>query len=190
MSKQLLTDLAQELSEGRVLVLVGAGVSVAAAEGQNAASWSGLLRDGIERAASVGQPRPKGMWKERQFQALDGDLLDWLGVAEQVEARLRKSGEFPRWMHDTVGKLKPVRPAVIERILALRAPVATTNYDSLLEDVGGLESVTFRRGPDAIRFFRGDDRGRAILHLHGHWSDPDTVVLGVRSYHLHIRVRT
>ena len=40
--------------------------------------------------------------------------------------------------------------------------------------------MTWRDGPQSQRILRGDERG--IVHLHGHWRDPESVVLGIGSY--------
>lgn len=44
--------------------------------------------------------------------------------------------------------------------------------------------MTWRDGDKAPRVTRGEEPG--ILHLHGHWEEPESVVLSVRSYE-HIR---
>ncbi|MBV9165993.1 MAG: SIR2 family protein [Solirubrobacterales bacterium] len=58
--------------------------------------------------------------------------------------------------------------------------MATTNYDSLIEGVSGWERVTWTEAGGMQRALQGDDN--AVVHLHGHWRDPVSVVLGVRSY--------
>ncbi len=70
--------------------------------------------------------------------------------------------------------------SVIEALRDLEIPIATTNYDSLIENVTGDEPVTWRDDARMVRVLRRDEAG--ILHLHGHWEDPDSVVLGMRSY--------
>ncbi len=56
MTYDLLDDLRREISQGHVLVVVGAGVSLAATDGDprtSAASWTGLLEDGVKRCLAV-----------------------------------------------------------------------------------------------------------------------------------------
>jgi tetratricopeptide (TPR) repeat protein len=69
---------------------------------------------------------------------------------------------------------------VLEALAALPGSLATTNYDGLLETVTGRPAVTWRQSAPFEQVLRGDYQ--AILHLHGHWQDPESVVLGVRSY--------
>jgi len=76
--------------------------------------------------------------------------------------------------------LRLKRREVLEALSELDVPIATTNYDGLIEEVTGLEPVTWRDRNRVQRVIRGDEAGG--LHLHGFWGDPQSVVLGVRSY--------
>jgi hypothetical protein len=70
---------------------------------------------------------------------------------------------------------------VIEAIDALRAPLVTTNYDDLLEDVTGRSAISWSHEHHVSRFIE-DGLLRDVLHVHGHWDDSESIVLGVRSY--------
>src|SRR5262249_19068063 len=94
--------------------------------------------------------------------------------------RYPSGGEYSRWLRETVGALRVARPEVIEAIISLQLPIATTNYDSLIEQVSGLPQVTWKDGVRVERLLRGDDPG--VLHLHGYWGDPSSVVLGISSH--------
>lgn len=59
-------------------------------------------------------------------------------------------------------------------------PLATTNYDHLLAAVTGRPVATWLEEGKVFRIVRGETPG--ILHLHGHWEQPKSVVLGIRSY--------
>ena len=107
---------------------------------------------------------------------------DLLAGAEKVAIKLGApcGGEFRSWLRDTVGSLHARNREVGEALGALEVTLATTNYDSILEEVTGRPPVTWRQGSDVERVLRGEDQG--ILHLHGHWKDPESVILGIRSY--------
>jgi len=183
MSDPLIDDLRQQIERGQAIAIVGAGVSIGATNNAPAASWVGLLKDGVARCEAVGDPRPAANWADRQRDALDGgDLTDLLSVTEQVSQRLGypKGGEWSRWLRETVGALSAVDRSVLEALRDLGIPVATTNYDGLIEEVTGWPAVTWRKGAKVERVLRGDDPG--VLHLHGHWDEPASVVLGIRSY--------
>ena len=84
----LLDDLQQQVANGQVVAIVGAGVSIGAT-GADTASWVGLLKNGITRCEEVGNPRPNPGWGDRQRAALeDGQLEELLAVASQIESRL------------------------------------------------------------------------------------------------------
>lgn len=183
MSGELLNDLRKQIASGHALIVVGAGVSVGATGGAPTASWGGLLQDGIARVEELA---PRGLpedWGEVSRRQLESGELHWLlGVAEDVTVRLGgpNGGEYRRWLHDAIGGLELRDRSAIDALLSLDAPIATTNYDGLIEAASGLAPVTWRDGARIQRVLRGDER--AILHLHGHWDDPRSVVLGVRSY--------
>jgi len=182
MSDSLFNDLIEQITKGQVVAVVGAGVSLATTGGAEAAGWTGLLRLGIQRCADAAQPRPASGWADRQRSALDGDLADLLSVAEQVSDRLGapSGGEFKRFLHETVGALEPRHTEILDALRDLGVPLATTNYDGLLTTVTNRSPVTWRNGSQVERVLRGDDEG--IIHLHGFYKEPETVILGIRSY--------
>ena len=185
MRHHLVDGLRAEIARGHVLVVVGAGVSIGATGRNPLASWQGLLENGVERCVAVRGLDSK--WANRVREEIQsGDLDDLLAAAEKVSSKLGfpTGGEYRRWLHETVGKLELKDRTVLDAIRDLGLPMATTNYDSLLEEATGRPAVTWRAGDKAARVVRGEEPG--ILHLHGHWEEPESVILGIRSYE-HIR---
>ncbi|MBZ4335063.1 3'-5' exonuclease [Corallococcus sp. AS-1-12] len=183
----LIDDLRNKLATGQVLCIVGAGASIAATNRNQNASWLGLLRSGLEYCMQVVQPPPPMQWRDNIINDIEtgritGDTLPLLSAAEKISQKLGapSGAEFSNWLDHDVGALKVVNPSLIKSILALGTPIATTNYDGLIEDVSGLPPVSSRDPRDIERAFRGERPG--IVHLHGWWRHPDTVVLGLRSY--------
>ncbi|MDQ6692628.1 MAG: SIR2 family protein, partial [Candidatus Dormibacteraeota bacterium] len=182
-SEGLVGDLRAQLARGQALVVVGAGVSVAASGASPVASWPGLLESGVQWCERYEPSLPAG-WADlvRGFIGL-GDVSSLLSAAEAVTERLggRGGGEYHRWLRETVGALPLADAAVAQAVAALGAPVATTNYDGLLEQaMPGTGTLTWRDGARIQRVLRGDEK--AVLHLHGYWDEPESVVLGIRSY--------
>lgn len=181
MSDPYLDDLCEQLARGNVVVIVGAGVAVAATAANEAASWSGLLRCGIRRLRQ--RHHHDDAWeRERLAQLQQGDAATLIALAEEITQGLGglQGGDFGNWLRETVGALRVEDDALLKALVELRAPLWTTNYDSLLEQATGRPVYTWLQKPKIDRVLRGDDA--AIVHLHGHWDLPQTVVLGIASY--------
>ena len=178
----LIKDLQAQIEHGQVVAIVGAGMSIGATNSNPLASWKGLLEDGVNRCCEVARPLPPKGWKERVLSQIGSeDVVELLSAAENVSGRLGApaGGEYCRWLRESVGSLKAQRRGVIEALHALGTKLATTNYDGLIEEVTGLEAVTWTEGVKVERVIRGDDQG--VLGL-GYWEKPESVVLGIRSY--------
>ena len=174
----LKAELRDDLRDGQVAIVVGAGVAAGATGNAPCSMWAGLLRDGVARCEAL-----RGVsldWVDDRLAADDPEA--WLEVAERLTEALG-DGELRRWLRTTVGELRPTEDGVqlLEAVLSLPGIFVTTNYDSLLEMASGLPPVTWAEdGALAQRLLGGRDRG--ILHLHGHWAKASSVVLGTRSY--------
>ncbi len=187
----LLEDLQQTIrsTPSKVVLIVGAGVSMGALYGtpqHEHASWSGLLHEGLARCEVTGGLAPADVRRYRDLLGSD-DPDAWVLVAEAITKGLGgpSDGEFGRWLRETVGGFASASRAtqVLDAIRALSergVVLATVNYDGVLEQATGLSPVTWRERGKLERVLRGDERG--ILHLHGYWDDPASVILGVRSY--------
>ncbi len=188
-----LDDVRSAIERKQALVVVGAGVSIAATGGQPAvkvegldkpvpvASWPGLLYHGVDYCETW--VKPKAGWGRIVRDEIGlKDLESLLSAATKIENQLGapKGGLYRRWLRESVEKLQASDRQVIEAIEALGVPIATTNYDSLIEQVTEWPSITWQEGHEVERVLRGESK--AVIHLHGHWKDSDSVVLGNRSY--------
>jgi SIR2-like domain len=167
-----------------VIAIIGAGVSIGATNNQPVASWQGLLHHGVDHCLGLRQlTRVDDDWAKRVHAEIkSGDLDDMLSAAEKISRKLvaPSGGEYRRWLRDTIGKLKAERRDVLEALRDLKLALATTNYDALIEEVTNLPAVTWMDGAKVERVLRGAEQG--ILHLHGYWDKPESVILGIRSY--------
>jgi SIR2-like domain len=180
----LFEDLQREIEADNVITIIGAGVSIGATNNQPAASWQGLLHHGVDRCLGLRQlTRVDDEWAKRVHAEIDsGDVDDMLSGAEKISRKLGapSGGEYSRWLFETIGVLKAERRDVLEALRDLKVALATTNYDALIEEVTNLPAVTWMDGAKVERVLRGDEQG--ILHLHGYWDRPESVILGIRSY--------
>lgn len=178
---RLLSDLRNAISQGNVFAVLGTGVSIHSTENEPAASWTGLLREGIKWCVDVNHADER--WAARQLAAVDsGDLDELISVAQLITNKLGgiNDAEYALWLRETVGALHVVQPDVLEALQTLGVHFATTNYDGLIEQVTGLRQVTWQDQARVFRVMRGDER--AVLHFHGYWEVAETVVLGLSSY--------
>lgn len=177
----LLQELKRTIGQGDAVLILGTGVTASATMNDPATSWNGLIRNGLDRIGGLGIRSSD--WCKRQIDSLDsGDLLDLLGVAQQVESRLRRAGEFAAWLKEGVGDLSLLNRDIYDAIESTRAPIATTNYDLLAELALGRGSANWSQGLDVGAWCRTEDRVRPIFHLHGLYTDSASVVLGHTSY--------
>jgi glycerol-3-phosphate cytidylyltransferase-like family protein len=182
----LVADLRVQIEGKNALLVIGAGVSIMATGRDPRASWAGLLRDGARAAeADVSGEDPR--WLERIEERLNaGTVEELFPLADEIVAKLGGDGGRParyrRWLQQSVGSLEASEPEILTRLIALDLPIMTTNYDSLIEDARGDKHnyVTWKNTAQVQRVLRNDDN--AIVHLHGHWDDPDNIVLNMASY--------
>jgi tetratricopeptide (TPR) repeat protein len=181
MSDGIENDLRQQLANGRAVLVVGSGVSIAATNRAKAASWQGLLELGVEHCVTLDGAR-RGKWESRKLEDVHSpNLHDLLSAATNIAGIIRKEGEWSRWLSDTVGQLQPVRPEILAALGGLNAPIVTTNYDALLDSHLQRRAITWQDSADQIAFHRLENRD-CILHLHGVWHDAESVVLGADDY--------
>jgi len=181
MSDSIPGELHQQIAHGNVVVIVGAGVSAAATGGHEVSSWYGLLKHGIGYVRRW--HHYDASWERQRIESLEkGDATTLIALAEEITDELGgcQGGEFTKWLEETVGALRVKDDTLVKALEALGAPLLTTNYDDLLEQATHRPSVTWLQSHKVDRMLRGDDQ--AIVHIHGHYDWPQTVVLGVRSY--------
>ncbi|MGH3219923.1 MAG: SIR2 family NAD-dependent protein deacylase [Streptosporangiaceae bacterium] len=171
-------------------MVVGSGISLAASGQAPTASWLGLLQSGIKRAATFNSNLPSD-WKEHILKELEyaeeNDYLpDLLSVAEKITTALggKEGGELKAWLREDIGTLHIDQHGngreLIEAISELGLPLTTTNYDTLLETVLTRSAVTWQDSSAAQLIAQGAIPN--ILHLHGVWEHPESIVFGSTSY--------
>ena len=175
------TELNEAIREGRCLIVCGAGVSRLATGGQ-APGWKRLIEMGLAAAKSKADDE----WIQlcgNLVAARDANL--WLTAAGLIQDKLGKEAGKPyrAFLKAAVGELKATQFDIIEALRALAAarnPIATTNYDSVLCDGIGCRVVAWTNAEGAAECLSGDRK--AILHLHGHWDEPPSVVFSATDY--------
>lgn len=183
--------LRRELALAKVVTIVGTGVSVAACptlkvDGWSVATWPGLVGHGVEFCVSRGLMTPDEGIALRSLVAVGTTSL-LINVAEDISERMRESslGVFRGWLEDTIGKIVmptgAAPPALLGVLKNMPGILATLNYDNLLEATTGYKPVTWDQAHQVQKVLRGE-APLSVLHLHGHYETPDSVVLGKTSY--------
>lgn len=185
-----MTDIAIEnikdsILKDELVVVIGTGCSIALTENSNTIlSWKGLIESGFDYAVVKGKisNEQKGFWSN---QLASPDIDDLLGAAEFVGRKLESPfGDlYSRWLSDSFEKIIPINKDmmnVVKNISDLGVLICTLNYDSLLEKTTGLTTILLSDTRKTTAWFRGEEKG--ILHLHGHWEQPDSCILGIRDY--------
>lgn len=178
---KLVDALREDLAKGEVLVIAGTGVSIQATGAEASAGWDGLIHHGIEHCVETNLLTEVEAQKLRK-QLESKSVKKRLAVAEKISKALGApdGGEFRRWLRESIGPLKLKDRSIVDAIHDLGAPIATTNYDDLLTRSRGLTHVPWTETAAAHEIVRGDRTG--VLHLHGCFDHPETVILGGGSY--------
>jgi SIR2-like domain len=66
-------------------------------------------------------------------------------------------------------------------IHAQRIPIATLNYDALVELCTGSGAIDFTNTEALMGWARKERQG--VFHLHGVWTNPNSCIFGIRDHH-------
>lgn len=185
-----LESIKESAASGKLLVIAGAGASMALASKRTpSVNWQGL----INRALKFG--KNKGVVDDQQMTlhtALlqSGDLDSLLVSASYVTKKLGGlSGIlYSDWLSEefagqqcSSGLMKKAMRAIASR----GVPIATLNYDKLIEKATGLPSASLDEPRSVMAWARRETA--SILHLHGVWDKPQTIVLNMEDYSAAVR---
>lgn len=183
----LIRKLKDEIAAGRMVTIAGTGVSVAACrnqeiEGYKVATWTGLLLHGVKHCQDIGIADDEDA-ELLTSQINSGKANFLISAAEDITQRMKTRGDgtFRGWLKDTIGGLTIKDRTVVDALAALPGLCATLNYDDLLEGATGRRAVTWLK-TDAVQDVLACGVADAILHLHGWYQEPDSIVLGLKSY--------
>lgn len=165
------------------LIVAGAGVTMASVSRDEISqtSWKGLLESGIQYVKE-NVDADSAQWE----QWVRGDLEQTQDVANALIMAAQKiqnklsGGHYRAWLRQSVGALTAHDNRLIRSIEKLNVPIATTNYDQLIEQVLSRQSTDWCDpvGMQAALQLRSDD----VMHLHGVWNNPDSVIFSSESY--------
>lgn len=178
-------ELLDSILNRRLVVITGAGVSLHTighpGPGTDVASWPGLLRHGLDYCLAR-HLITKAAAKVVKAQIKEGSANSLIDAAQKIHDCLDQRVDARLfWMRETIGQLKVKDAALITAIRDLGGLIATLNYDQLTEDVTGRSFLHWRQQAEITRKMRNRERDY-ILHIHGRWDDPGSIVLDRKSY--------
>lgn len=178
------SDIAESAQNGKLIVICGAGTSLGLECDPPAKNWLELIQNGLLYATER-ELITKAQFKLYGEILRSGDIDDALTSAEFLTRKFDRSSLDHKaiWLRQNFERLNPKKNNMfneIRRISDTPIPIATTNFDLLLEDVTGKPSASIDSPPDVMRWLSG--KSSSILHLHGRWDVPDTCVLGLQDY--------
>jgi hypothetical protein len=190
MTDYLRQELRRSVAARQAAIVTGAGVSIQATDGRPDASWIGLLESGVDRCCDI-RPDLGGSWSDTVLSDINSSsLAQRVHAAQDIQQALQNlpGNHFRKWLRDTVGSFTAVETGLIKAIVGLNIPIVTTNYDDILTcalnaryKIQAPRPAITWRDPSAIqRVMRQEETG--VIHIHGHWTDPSSIVLGVKSY--------
>ncbi len=167
----------------QVMVVAGIGVSLATCGNHPCASWKGLLQHGLQHCEEVcGTPPPtlKAYREILSDPTAPAHALIGIGQFITDELNSRRPGIFGRWLSDSIGSIVPTDTRLVRALAFLGGKLATTNYDNIIEAGTRRSPITWRDRALATVFFH--ESTQDVLHLHGYYRQPDSIILGPRSY--------
>lgn len=178
-------NLREAIRNRNLFPVVGAGFATATA---GLPGWSGLLEIGRQFVESQLPNRPS----ENRLRTLEmftqsGDLIEGLGYLQKLFANdnepYYESLNYHGFLNEVFHNVNVESPNLGVAIRALRARILlTTNYDLLLEGLNvtdGRDSATWLN-PSSIRQVLRS--GSGVIHLHGRYDIPNSVVLSQSDY--------
>lgn len=174
---KLIDDLRDLIAARQVALIIGPEVAKYSTGNAETSTLIGLIQNGVNRAEQLSAGSESWLrWSREALAANNQD--DVLDVAAQLATRLKNKGEgeFKRWLRESLGPLATVRTELIDTLPALSSLLLTTNHDHLLEQRIERKALSWRDSADTERVLRGD--GSGIIHIYGHWEDPESMLLG------------
>ncbi|MFN8396511.1 MAG: SIR2 family protein [Bacteroidia bacterium] len=179
-------DRLKEVIQAKDVILVtGIGTSIATLgkpDPNGFVTWKGLLRSGLVRILETKGEGFRAKYDRKTRDLEEGDVFDWMSIGDVISEELQPVGIYRKWLKETIGSLPKdeLKEELITTLANTGFPILTTNYDDYFNLVADLNPVLWTQDDHAREVVTGKRKG--VLHLHGHWDHPDSIVLGRLQY--------
>ncbi|MGJ8673316.1 SIR2 family NAD-dependent protein deacylase [Rubritalea sp.] len=182
-------EVLDSIGRNGLVVVIGAGVSLQSVghpgQSTDVAGWPGLLTHGVEHCLKhqLLVADEANLVREQIRIGTNNGKTDYLiEAAQRIHDSLdkRTNGRY-WWLHDSIGQLTVKEPRLIRAIQGMGGLVTTLNYDSLVEDVTEWRPIEWHQRTEVTRCMHDRERD-VVLHLHGFWKNPDSIILDRLSY--------
>ncbi|CAF1409374.1 unnamed protein product, partial [Adineta ricciae] len=168
-------NIKKDLIANKLVIFVGSDVSAYTAnDDKQVACWKILVQHALYELSKISDED-----FNEDIQKLNDsttDIDEYNRIINRANPYLQEHTDaYQCWLNDTIGKLFPHKPELIQALADFRCPIVTTNYDSLLENALHRKSLTWEQ-------YRTDPSLQSldvhhILHLHGHYQYASSIVL-------------
>ncbi|KAI8966648.1 SIR2-like domain-containing protein [Daldinia sp. FL1419] len=160
--------------------------------------WGGLVENGFlyveDQAKGVFDRYKRDIDRAKELLSLpDRTTQDQFEAINRLEELFTKRPDlFAGWLKHQFNTLYDITEdrSILDSLRQLHrhgAMLLTTNYDDLLEKHCGIPPVGRTDTTGLLSYQRKSLDG--VFHPHGHWKDPDNIVLSARNYHDVLRDR-
>lgn len=153
----------EDIECNEIVYFFGAGIS-AALTNNKSCSWWKWVQNGIcyikneKIVASLVESLEK-----------DGSAENLIRIVGEVLSITKREKTYKKWMQESFETAKVTNKSLVrtlKKMLILPDIFITTNYDLLLEQATGLETISYKE-PDQAFEMINKKRNNAILHIHG-----------------------
>jgi hypothetical protein len=173
----IIKDLRNALTRYRLVIIVGAGVTLGATRTPTGPlrrlTWDSLIENGLDYLVNKAYNGKRDKRIEHAYSALEGvDSEGLLDAALIMKYRLAKNHQYLTWLKSVLrGLSDEIRDSrvldALEILHAKGAMLLTTNYDDILEKYCGLPGIGQSNLADILNFKSGDKDG--AFHLQFAW---------------------
>ncbi|WP_415394434.1 SIR2 family NAD-dependent protein deacylase (plasmid) [Rhodococcus globerulus] len=181
-------DIKEAIQQRTALIVLGTGFTAASIDDTTNCSWPGLLRSGLtyieDNAIQPSDRILRSIAEDIEIGEHDSSSY-LLTAAQKIVSELGGVGSahFNAFMRHTIGCMNPspTKNSLAVAIDALEIPIITTNYDQIFEQITNRHSVSWRDVRQARNALTSKG-AESVVHLHGIWNDPDSIIITSTDY--------